>query len=132
MNINYRRIGYILSIISVAANIASTVVHNGVNPLSIGVAAWAPIALLWVTEIMARPGKPRPAEDVVEATTPTKVRTPEDRLRDARKRAKYEQMTPTEKAAWTKQYNQRTGRNAPISPAGPLVASEAELEEITA
>lgn len=44
--------------ISVAANIASTVVHNGLNPLSIGVAAWAPIALLVVTEIMARPGKP--------------------------------------------------------------------------
>lgn len=44
--------------ISVAANIASTVVHNGVNPLSIGVAAWAPIALLAVSEIMAKPGKP--------------------------------------------------------------------------
>lgn len=44
--------------ISVAANIASTIVDNGINPLSIGVAAWAPIALLVTTEIMARKGKP--------------------------------------------------------------------------
>jgi hypothetical protein len=42
--------------ISLVANIASTLVHHG-DPLSIGVAAWPPIALLIVTEILARPGK---------------------------------------------------------------------------
>jgi hypothetical protein len=53
------------AIMSVAANIASIVVHRGVDPLGIGVAAWAPIALLVVTEIMARPG--RPSKDVVRS-----------------------------------------------------------------
>ncbi|HZN76042.1 MAG TPA: DUF2637 domain-containing protein [Micromonosporaceae bacterium] len=121
------------AVISVSANIASTVVHRGIDPLSIGVAAWAPIALLVVTEIMARPGKPRPVEDATDtAPAPTKPRTPKDRLDAARKRAGYDQMSPTEKAAWTKRYNERTGRNAPTSPAGPLVPSEAELEEMTA
>lgn len=123
------------AVISISANIASTVVHRGIDPLSIGVAAWAPIALLVVTEIMARPGKLRPAEDepaTGTAPAPGKARTAADRLRDARKRAGYDQMTATDKAAWTKRYNERISRNAPTSPAGPLVASEAELEEITA
>ena len=46
------------AVVSLAANIASTAVHHG-DPLSIGVAAWPPLALLVVTEIMARPGKPK-------------------------------------------------------------------------
>lgn len=45
------------AVISLAANIASTAVHHGGDPLSIGVSAWPPLALLVVTEIMARPGK---------------------------------------------------------------------------
>jgi hypothetical protein len=44
------------AVVSLAANIASTAVHHG-DPLSIGVAAWPPIALLVVVEIMMRPGK---------------------------------------------------------------------------
>ena len=46
------------AVVSLAANIASTAVHHG-DALSIGVAAWPPLALLVVTEIMARPGKPK-------------------------------------------------------------------------
>lgn len=46
------------AVVSVAANIASTAVHYG-DPLSIAVSMWAPIALLVVVEIMARPGKPK-------------------------------------------------------------------------
>lgn len=45
------------AVISLAANVASTLVHHH-DPLSVGVAAWPPIALLVVTEILARPGKP--------------------------------------------------------------------------
>lgn len=120
------------AVISVSANIASTVVHNGADPLSIGVAAWAPIALLVVTEIMARPGRVKPAEDEA-AGQPTKApRTPKDRLDAARKRAGYDQMSPTEKAQWTKRWNERNSRTAPQSPAGPLVPSVEQLEEMTA
>ena len=46
------------AVVSLAANIASTAVHHG-DPLSIGVAAWPPLALLVVTEIMTRPGTPK-------------------------------------------------------------------------
>jgi hypothetical protein len=45
------------AVVSLAANIASTAVHHG-DPLSIGVAAWPPVALLIAVEIMARPGQP--------------------------------------------------------------------------
>jgi hypothetical protein len=44
--------------VSVAANIASVVVRNGLDTLSIAVSAWPPVALLVVVEIMAKPGKP--------------------------------------------------------------------------
>jgi hypothetical protein len=44
--------------VSVAANVASVITEIGPNPLGIGVSAWAPIALLFTVEIMARPGKP--------------------------------------------------------------------------
>jgi len=46
------------AVVSVCANVASTMVHHGMDPLSIAVAAWPPLALLVVVEIMARPGKP--------------------------------------------------------------------------
>jgi hypothetical protein len=49
------------AVVSVAANIASTAVHYG-DVLSIAVSMWAPIALLVVVEIMARPGKPKKPE----------------------------------------------------------------------
>jgi hypothetical protein len=45
--------------ISTAANVAATVVHYGWEPLAIGVAALAPLLLLWAIEIVARPGKPK-------------------------------------------------------------------------
>lgn len=53
--------------ISTAANIAATAVKYG-DPLSIAVAAFAPIALLLAIEIVARPGKAKPVvvEPVVE------------------------------------------------------------------
>lgn len=122
--------------ISVAANIASTVVHNGAAPLSIGVAAWAPIALLVVTEIMARPGKVDAEEQTSSEPQPTKApRTAKDRLESARKRAGYDKMTTGEKVAWTKRYNERIARTAPTSgapvPAGS-VPTDAELEAATA
>src|SRR5678809_1129950 len=50
--------------VSVAANIASTLVHYGPEPLALAVAGWAPIALLLAIEVVARPGKPK-------AQTPT-------------------------------------------------------------
>ena len=43
--------------VSVAANVASTVVEHGWEWLSIGVAMWPPICLLVVVEIMARKGR---------------------------------------------------------------------------
>jgi hypothetical protein len=57
--------------VSTAANIASTVVHYG-DPLSIAWSMVAPIVLLVVVEIMARPGKPKPVEAL--ATAPASVR----------------------------------------------------------
>ncbi len=45
------------AVVSETANIASTAVHHG-DALSIGVAAWPPLALLVVVEIMTRPGRP--------------------------------------------------------------------------
>jgi hypothetical protein len=124
--------------ISVAANIASTVVHNGPNPLSIGVAAWAPIALLVVTEIMARPGKTdTAAED--EARQPAasrRIKTDEERLEEARKRAGYYQMTPVQRAEWTRKRNERiakrNGAANPVSgqPATADVLTVSELSSI--
>lgn len=131
--------------VSVAANIASTLVHvkpgtnGGLVALALGVAAWAPIALLIVTEIMARPGKPAPVDeesvDITEMPTAKPVVTPEERLERARRRAGYYGMSAPEKAAWTKRYNERIARTAPTSPApalGPLVSTVAELEAATA
>lgn len=46
--------------ISTVANVAATVVAFGWEPLAIGVAALAPILMLWAIEIVARPGKPKP------------------------------------------------------------------------
>jgi hypothetical protein len=43
--------------VSVSANIASVVVHYGLDPLSIAVSGWPPVALLVVVEIMAKPGR---------------------------------------------------------------------------
>jgi hypothetical protein len=63
------------ALVSVAANITATAVHYG-DPLSIAVSMWAPIALLVVVEIMARPGKPKveapeaPVELVRETPAP--------------------------------------------------------------
>lgn len=55
--------------VSVAANIASTLVHYGPDVLALAVAGWAPVALLLAIEVVARPGKPKPAP----ATTQTVV-----------------------------------------------------------
>jgi hypothetical protein len=49
--------------VSTAANIAATVVQHGWDPLSIGIAALAPILLLWAIEIVARPGRPKTSGD---------------------------------------------------------------------
>ena len=44
--------------LSVAANVASVVVEYGLDPLSIGGAAAAPVLLLVVVEIISKPGEP--------------------------------------------------------------------------
>lgn len=121
--------------ISLACNVASTVVHAAVAPalmpLAIFIAALAPALLLITVEIMARPGKP-----TVEAARPAKApKTPEQRLESARKRAGYYQMNPAERAQWTKRYNAKVAAAAPQSPAWVLEGREpsaAELESITA
>lgn len=118
--------------VSISANIASTVVHHGWNPLSIGVASWAPLALLVVTEIMARPGK---VEEDDEADTPEPQAKPRkvvsDREKAARKRAGYAKMSPAEKADWTRRYRERTGSTAPVSPAGPTTGYVPSVDELT-
>lgn len=53
--------------ISTAANVAATVVHHGWEPLAIGVAALAPLLMLWAIEIVARPGKPMSIPATTEA-----------------------------------------------------------------
>jgi len=54
----WARFGFALgSTASVAANLASTFVHYGLEPLPLFVAGWAPIALLVCVEIVSRPGK---------------------------------------------------------------------------
>ena len=69
------------AVVSLAANIASTAVHHG-DPLSIGVAAWPPLALLIVTEIMARPGKsittPNGAEIIPAEAPVSPARVPQN------------------------------------------------------
>lgn len=125
--------------ISLACNIASTIVHATVPallPLAIFIAALAPVLLLITVEIMARPGKAIAAGAVADVARAKTLRTPEDRLDAARRRAGYVNMTTTEKAAWTKRYNERIARTAPKSPGAPPIAApvpnEVELEEITA
>lgn len=60
------------AIVSVAANIASTAVHYG-DALSVAVAAWPPLALLVVVEIMARPGRQREVVRDASRITPAPV-----------------------------------------------------------
>jgi MFS family permease len=50
---------WIAAAVSVAANIASTLVHYGWDWIALAVAGWAPIALLLAIEVVARPGKPK-------------------------------------------------------------------------
>lgn len=70
----WARIGFWLgAAVSVAANLASTLVHYGPQPLNLAVAGWAPIALLVSIEIVARPGKPK--EETPAPATELKVPT---------------------------------------------------------
>lgn len=76
----WARFGFWLgALVSVAANIASVVVHYGLDLLSIAVAAWPPVALLVVVEIMAKPGKARkvPAVPAAVAMFPSPVDRPD-------------------------------------------------------
>jgi len=43
--------------VSVAANVASVIVHWGIDPLAIAVSAWPPLALLITVEVLSRKGK---------------------------------------------------------------------------
>lgn len=66
----WARIGFWLgAAVSVAANLASTLVHYGPQPLNLAVAGWAPIALLVSIEIVARPGKPKPVTPAISEPT---------------------------------------------------------------
>lgn len=64
------------AVVSTTANIAATVVQQGWRPISIGVAALAPVLLLWAIEIVAKPGKPKatpveePAISVADLVSP--------------------------------------------------------------
>ena len=64
--------------VSVAANIASTLVHYGPDVLALAVAGWAPIALLLAIEVVARPGKPKnePAILASDAESPSLPEAP--------------------------------------------------------
>jgi hypothetical protein len=127
--------------ISLACNVASTVVHftAGWLPLAIFIAALAPALLLITVEIMARPGKPQAQEEASPALG-RRVKTDDERLEDARRRAGYYQMDAQGKAEWTRKRNEREAkriaRTAPQSPGAPRVTgqipTEAELEAVTA
>jgi hypothetical protein len=101
--------------ISVAANIASTVVHNGINPLSIGVAAWAPVALLVVTEIMARPG--RPIVDPADAEKAEKRSQAAKKAAVTRKANQAKPRRRTRKAEVAALESSYAMPDAPVSPA---------------
>jgi hypothetical protein len=76
----WARFGFWLgALVSVAANMASVVVHYGLDLLSIAVAAWPPVALLAVVEIMAKPGKARqaPVTPSAGATVPPALQQPD-------------------------------------------------------
>lgn len=66
------------AIVSVAANIASTLVHYGPEPLALAVAGWAPIALLLAIEVVARPGKPNAHPVATQVEIPAKPDDSED------------------------------------------------------
>lgn len=64
----WARLGFALgSVVSVAANVSSVVVHFGWDWLGIAVAGFAPVALLVCVEIVSRPGR---ARRLVEAEEP--------------------------------------------------------------
>ena len=71
--------------ISTAANVAATVVQHGWDPLSIAVAASAPLLLLLAIEIVAKPGKPKatPAIPAVVTVPETVAAITEDALPEA-------------------------------------------------
>lgn len=46
------------AVVSVTANVASVIVHYGLDWLAIGVSAWPPLALLITVEVLSRKGRP--------------------------------------------------------------------------
>lgn len=102
------------AVISIAANVSSIVVHRGIDPLGIGVAAWAPVALLVVTEIMAKPGKP--AKDALRSAAALKGA--ETRKRNAARKTRRPRAPKQATAVATA---------VPVSPGMPPL--ELELEE---
>lgn len=70
-----------------------------------------------------------PVEQAAPAR-PARTRTPAQRLEDARKRAGYDALSATDKANWTRRYNERIARTAPQSPAWAVkgTPSPAELD----
>lgn len=71
---------------------------------------------------------PAPVAEPAPAAKPRRVISEQEKA--ARKRAGYSNMTATEKAAWTKRYQERIARTAPQSPAWALKGqpTAAELE----
>lgn len=96
--------------VSIAANVASTVVEWGIDPLSIAVAAWSPIALLVVVEIMARKG--RPIKNPVRVAAGQKAAETRSRKAAPKSRAPRRRATKTPVQA----IEELTSR-APVSPA---------------
>lgn len=80
----WARFGFWLgAAVSVTANVTATAVHYG-DAISVGTSMVAPILLLIVVEIMARPGKPKKVVETSEAPAATAVRvTPEPVIEQA-------------------------------------------------
>lgn len=122
-----------MGILSLACNVmaGNTIgqkVYGGLLVAGFGIAEWYASKL--------RPNRPAAEE---RPTQPRRQKTEEERLEDRRKRAKYYEMTPQQKADWTredtKRQNKRKDSSVPISPAGPtkeMVPSVQQLDEIAA
>lgn len=97
--------------VSVSANVASVIVHYGLDALAMGVSAWPPIALLITVEVLSRKGKPVKNPNRVEAGRRAAM------TRAAKKR-------PVAR--------RRKSVAAPVSPAGPTDMTVPTLDEVEA
>ncbi len=121
------RAGWVLILTAGSASLAANIyagrnlgqqLYGGLVVVGFALAEW------YATKLKAAPV----SQDAPRQTV--KVRMT-DAEKAARKRAGYRDMSPAEKAAWTKNYRERVSRKAPTSPGrAPVSAPSAEeLEE---